>query len=45
MIDDDVTWLKVGQKIPRNNYVLIDDDVVWLPIEFVYEPDEISRII
>ncbi len=40
MIDDDVAWLKVGQKIPRNDYVLIDDDVVWLPIEFVYEPDK-----
>jgi len=40
MIDDDVTWLKAGQKIPRNNYVLIDDDVVWLPIEIVYEPDK-----
>jgi len=35
-----VTWLKAGQKIPRNDYVLIDDDVVWLPIEIVYEPDK-----
>ncbi|MDD8020070.1 MAG: hypothetical protein PHU81_02635 [Acidobacteriota bacterium] len=40
MIDDDVTWLKAGKKIPRGDYVLIDDDVVWLPIEIIYEPDK-----
>lgn len=40
MIDDDITWLKAGQKIPRNDYVLIDDDITWLPIEIVYEPDK-----
>jgi hypothetical protein len=40
MIDDDVTWLKIGKKVPRGNYVLIDDDVVWLPIQIVYEADK-----
>ncbi|HAV41282.1 MAG TPA: hypothetical protein DCW97_02590 [Acidobacteria bacterium] len=40
MIDDDITWLKAGQKIPRNDYVLIDDDITWLPIEIFYEPDK-----